>query len=632
MDQKTEIRIFISSPEDLDVERGFVEKAARELNDELDPGLGIKVTTVQSRDFEPAAGSPQDVIDARIGTYSVFLGVMADKFGTPTKGYGSGTQYEFESAYKSWRKSGSPEIMFYFREIQRAPSSAADAEQIFQILRFREEISNRVLHKSYSTHDDFSEFIFQDLLSTVTRLAERLAEPESTRQAIQERSERVISANMENLQESWSRSRYASSFVPGGSREDHRFYMARIGTTSGFVKNSKGKLESRLNSVTIIKDPIRPFDIQIGETRALRQEGEARAVPDLENLDLGAVKGMYPFFQVEGYKWIRMVLAELATDPKILDHIYSIETDPQVKAIVARNPSARSELQEEDCLFCNQDFRHRRRLDIPGDHTLVFQNDFPYGPYFHYIALPSRPVHAWQEIELSDLMDLNSTIWNFLRLGMDAKKWLPEPAGVFVGLNSSIRHLVMGTRTRTSAGASISHIHKQIWGMAPGSVNLGAYLNDICQEYTHASDYLDAYCEFLRDEGMVIFEDDNVVLYIPFGQISTHELQVMVKHPGKTDFLALSEDDVDSLSKAEAIAIKLLDALGIHSFNEIMLTLPFKSDSKRFRIVMCFLTREVDLAVSELNQLFVVDHYPEDTKRMVMPFKEHIKKEVLGGE
>jgi len=54
--------------------------------------------------------------------------------------------------------------------------------------------------------------------------------------------------------------------------------------------------------------------------------------------------------------------------------------------------------------------------------------------------------------------------------------------------------------------------------------------------------------------------------------------------------------------------------IGINSFNEIVLSKPFDSENdERFRLVLTFITREVELAVSELSLLYVVDKHPSDT-------------------
>ncbi len=87
-------------------------------------------------------------------------------------------------------------------------------------------------------------------------------------------------------------------------------------------------------------------------------------------------------------------------------------------------------------------------------------------------------MHAWEQVEESHLVGMNVLIKDFLD-SEKRKNNLHGSVGVRIGLNSSIRHLVLGETTRTSAGASIAHVHKQVWGMSPISVNLGNHLSKI---------------------------------------------------------------------------------------------------------------------------------------------------------
>ncbi len=438
------------------------------------------------------------------------------------------------------------------------------------------------------------------------------------------------------MSDGWKTSLINSSFSPGADGGEPRFDRVRIPTTSGWTRRNTaegmvGETDKEAiqdNFVYFIKDPIRPFGIQIGESRSKRHLGNPMAIPDLTNLDLKSIKNMYPFLQVTGFKWIRMVLAELSTDPKILQYIHDTDPDPHVKTIASKNPSASSELQKEECIFCKDAFLKDRMLPSASSLTRIIKNDFPFGPYFHYIAFPARAIHAWEELEMIDIYDLNLTLWRYLQHQKSQAVWFPEPSGVHIGLNSTIRHLVIGTKTLTSAGASIPHIHKQAWGMAQGANSLGSHLNHLCRHYEPSCDYLASYLKFVKERGMVLFEDDQVALYVPLGQISIHEMQIMVKRAGACNYLSLSREEIKSISKAEAVAILFLEELGIKSFNEILINLPFEENSTYFRLIICFLTREVDIAVSELNQLFVVDKHPEDTVSILGPIKEMVLQSV----
>ena len=565
---------------------------------------------------------------------------MWNRFGSKTDRAESGTEEEFETAYNSYKTNARPEIMFYFRYPNNTPQNSTDAEQLLKVLKFRDDLSSKIFFQKYADESEFEKKLRDDL---VVKIKEMLNNPEKIFYANQEspgKINKVQYVDERKMRGCWDTDEICSSFEPGNNPESHQFKRVRIATTKGYIKKSFAEAEKKdkeneqlkENFVYLIRDPIRPYSTQVGETRSQRNAGNATAIPDLTNLDLGSIKNIYPFLLVEGFKWIRMVLAELSTDPKILQFIHDNDPEYQIRSIAARNPSASSELQKDECIFCKDEFLRKRLLSSDSDKTRMICNDYPYGPYFHYIAFPKNAIHAWEELKLDDILDLNLTIIHFLQ-DMQSS-WNPKPAGAFIGLNSTIRHLVLGTRTLTSAGASIPHIHKQIWGMSPGSNNLGNYLNKLCLTYEKKEggpiDYLGAYIEYLRLKKMVLYEDAYVVLYVPYGQISIHELQIMMKKPGRYNYLTFTDAEISSISVAETMAIRYLKELRINSFNEIAISLPFDTISTYFRLVICFMTREVDLAVSELNMLFVVDKHPETTRDMLATIKDSIKEEILG--
>lgn len=630
MPQKREIAVFISSPGDLKKEREIVENAVRQTERVLGDELKFTLRVKRWEDLPPAAGPAQDNINRTIGSYDIFVGVMGDRFGSRTQSAASGTEEEFNLAYDSWRRNGAPEIMFYFASTHSTPETADQAQQLHDVFAFRENISARVQWKEYSKPEELKDQLAIDLPATVRNIVQSPAPEDGLVQDHHEGLPRIPYFEPGSLASTSDTLSDKTSFLPSLRGENAAFIKMRTPTTRGWVRRATssssqyGVEQEQLaeNFVYIVRDPIRPFTIQIGETRSRRKAGSPTAIPDLTNLDLGSIRHMYPFLQVTGFKWIRMVLAELSTDPKILDFVHDNDPDPHVKSIAARNPSASSSLQASECIFCKDEFLNHRLRPSGSARTRIMHNDFPYGPYFHYIAFPSRAIHSWEELTFADLFDLNKTMWGYLRSQREQGNWSPSPAGVHIGLNSTIKHLVIGSRTLTSAGASIPHVHKQVWGMAPGTNVLGDHLNELCQHFSRGApvcDYLGTYLSFLRDHGMVLHEDENVVLYVPLGQISVHELQIMMARPGKTDFLSLTMEEVKSLSRAEAIAVECLKRLEIKSFNEVTVGLPFDSQSKWFRLVVSFVTREVDLAVSELNQLFVVDRHPEDTRDLLEP-------------
>lgn len=127
--------------------------------------------------------------------------------------------------------------------------------------------------------------------------------------------------------------------------------------------------------------------------------------------------------------------------------------------------------------------------------------------------------------------------------------------------------------------------------------------------------------------GWVLWHDKHAALYVPFCQTSAHELQVMLLEPHNT-FLDLNGDELASFSRAEYLAVRLFDAWGITSFNEMIMNSKLdktsgeggdrQRDSSDFRVIATFVTRETDLGISELNLQYVVDRHGIDTIRLFL--------------
>jgi hypothetical protein len=417
-----------------------------------------------------------------------------------------------------------------------------------------------------------------------------------------------------------------------------RFVRLRVPTTSGIVSREVTtptgaiRMEKRRveNEILIVRDPIRPIEIQIGQMRASRPGGDPGSVPLVDGLTLESVRLMYPLIIGDpSFRWLRMVFAELATKAEVLKYMYESDLDPEIRRLITRNPSTQDDFKAKDCPFCDPDFLQDREISI-NKGARAINNDFPYGPYFHYIVMPKARVHSWEQVEEHHLASMNFLIRQLLL------QYIGDPVprgavGVRIGLNSTIRHVVLGKSTRTSAGASVAHVHKQVWGMTPSSVAASDYLQSLCAVAAKQKiDYLAKYMEVLRDCGCVIWDEGTVSLYVPLGQMSVHELQIMVKRKNSGSFVELSNEEITDLSLAELYVAKLYQRMGINSFNELIYLKPFakKNEDDGFRMICTFITREVDLAVSELNLAYVVDKKPEDTIALVNEHFEAVRSEV----
>ena len=157
-----QIRVFISSPSDVGEERKAALNVIEELNRTFCPSLEIALYPLTwEKNIYPSVGEyPQDVINKQIGDYDIFVGIMANRFGTKTNSAGSGTEEEFNIAYDNREKT---QIMFFFKKELIDPDSA-DFEQINKVQEFKKRLFDKgVLFKQFS--EDF-ERIFRESLTS----------------------------------------------------------------------------------------------------------------------------------------------------------------------------------------------------------------------------------------------------------------------------------------------------------------------------------------------------------------------------------------------------------------------------------------------------------------------------------
>ena len=143
-----QIRIFISSPSDVAAERKAALTVIEELNRTICESFGIILKPLTwENDTYPSEGEyPQDVINKQIGGYDIFVGIMANRFGTPTPKAGSGTEEEFNIAYDNRENT---HIMFFFKKELVDPDSL-DFEQINKVKEFKNKLFKQgVLFKEF---------------------------------------------------------------------------------------------------------------------------------------------------------------------------------------------------------------------------------------------------------------------------------------------------------------------------------------------------------------------------------------------------------------------------------------------------------------------------------------------------
>jgi len=150
------IRVFISSPNDVQKERIIVKQVAEELNRTIAPRLNLYIRLLTWEDnVIPCMGSPQEIINKSIGNYDVLIGIMWKRFGTAAGKYNSGTEEEFRNAYDRWKLNNTPQIMFYFSNIPYVIKSSDEVAQLKRVIQFREEIDTKGIINYFDSYDEF---------------------------------------------------------------------------------------------------------------------------------------------------------------------------------------------------------------------------------------------------------------------------------------------------------------------------------------------------------------------------------------------------------------------------------------------------------------------------------------------
>src|SRR5262249_14995925 len=150
-----EIRIFLSTPSDIDDERHALQALIAEINDVvafLAPERSVQLKLIHyETDAYPDAGRPQVVIDEHIPpTYDIYFGVMWKRAGTPTPAADSGTIHEFERALAQRERTGRPTIMFYFCQQQiPMPTTQEELDQLRRVIKFRDDFQTKALGATY---------------------------------------------------------------------------------------------------------------------------------------------------------------------------------------------------------------------------------------------------------------------------------------------------------------------------------------------------------------------------------------------------------------------------------------------------------------------------------------------------
>jgi len=117
--------VFLASPGDVNEERQAVRQFFDGYNQTIARVWGVRFEVVDWENYASIGiGRPQELItrqtlDRFKDSLALVIGLMAQRFGSPTGIAGSGTEEEFRWSLDHHRQHGSPEIKWFFKRIER---------------------------------------------------------------------------------------------------------------------------------------------------------------------------------------------------------------------------------------------------------------------------------------------------------------------------------------------------------------------------------------------------------------------------------------------------------------------------------------------------------------------------------
>jgi hypothetical protein len=154
------IVVFLASPSDVTPERDIACEVLEEINRTTgqQKGIHFDLRRWEMDSYPDFGGDAQAILNQQIGDmaqYDIFVGIMWNKYGSPTPRAASGTIEELTRAIDSFNQTGKPNIMFYFKSAPFSPTTANEAAQKLKVMEFRESLFPQGLIGDFTDTLDF---------------------------------------------------------------------------------------------------------------------------------------------------------------------------------------------------------------------------------------------------------------------------------------------------------------------------------------------------------------------------------------------------------------------------------------------------------------------------------------------
>ena len=174
--------VFVSSPSDVKKERDSLYEVIDEVNTTHGAPFNYQLKLWQyENEARPSAQKPQDLINSILPAYQIFIGIMWKRFGTPTPTAGSGTEEEYNNAYKAWQEKNVIDILFYFSQKLYKLATPKETSQLNKVNKFRKKLSGQSFVWNYDNPGDFKDQIRKHLCMLMNGVIQRKSNPEQSK-------------------------------------------------------------------------------------------------------------------------------------------------------------------------------------------------------------------------------------------------------------------------------------------------------------------------------------------------------------------------------------------------------------------------------------------------------------------
>jgi len=172
---REELRVFVSGPDDVEVEKSLVRKVIDELNKTVAKSQGRVLVSVSAGDVYPSLGRAQETINNQLKPQEsdIFIGVIWNRLGTPTGAADSGTVEEFNLAHGDNELERRPHVMYYLSQKQSPPPDNPESiEQMGRALGFKKRLQEVCFFKRFGSDDEFERTLRKDLTNYLLSMAD----------------------------------------------------------------------------------------------------------------------------------------------------------------------------------------------------------------------------------------------------------------------------------------------------------------------------------------------------------------------------------------------------------------------------------------------------------------------------